>query len=371
MAADVKRYRELDALRGLAAISVVLLHFVDMYFPYDLIARRTPAQRVLIALASPFYRGYEAVFLFFVLSGFVLALPYTRGVSQPYPTYLLRRVARIYLPYLAALGLAVLGASIWHGHLYLGEWAETSWTAPPDWPSIRDHVLFVGAYNWLLYNRVFWSLVVEMRVSLIFPLLAAAMTRIRLVYALASAGLCLATFRLLARALPRLTGDFATVAYVSVFIAGILLARHLRTIESWYEARNRPERWAIAGSVFAGYFFGHLLPHLSKLAILYGAVGAILLAINSETARKLLAHGVARFLGTISYSLYLIHLPILYALTFMLHTRMRYTLLFVLYLLLAVGCATIFHALVERPCIELGRRVGRRRPSTEAVPVGV
>jgi len=47
--------------------------------------------------------------LFFLLSAFVLALPYLKGDGLEYPAYLARRVIRIYGPYLFALALAVAG----------------------------------------------------------------------------------------------------------------------------------------------------------------------------------------------------------------------------------------------------------------------
>ena len=45
--------------------------------------------------------GPEAVILFFVLSGFVLSLPAVNGRPQTYPTFITRRIFRIYVPYLA------------------------------------------------------------------------------------------------------------------------------------------------------------------------------------------------------------------------------------------------------------------------------
>lgn len=360
MSTTVRRFHELDALRGLAAASVVILHFVDMFYPYDLESRRTPAQKILLAVTSPFYRGHEAVMLFFVLSGFVLALPYLKGSADPVPTFLLRRVIRIYFPYLAALGLAVLGAAIWHGHLYLGDWAEVSWTAAPDWRSIVDHILFIGNYNWLVYNRVFWSLVVEMRVSLIFPLLAVLITRLRAVYSFGVAISCIVLFRILIRIYPGYTASLETILYVSVFIVGIVLAQNLQAIDGWYGARSKHQRRWLAGSVLLAFFCGHLSPHASQLVMLYGAVGAILLAIVSNVARTILGYKLPRFLGRISYSLYLVHLSVLYILTFTLHTKIRYTLLFGFYIAAALAVATLFYNLIEQPCIDLSRAVSRR-----------
>jgi peptidoglycan/LPS O-acetylase OafA/YrhL len=50
----------------------------------------------------------------------LLSIPYLRGKGQPYPVYLVRRILRIYAPYLFALALAVARAAIWHGSLGFG-----------------------------------------------------------------------------------------------------------------------------------------------------------------------------------------------------------------------------------------------------------
>ena len=56
----------------------------------------------------PVHNGNAAVFIFFVLSGYVLSLPYLRGTQPGYPCYVIRRVCRIYLPFAAAILLALL-----------------------------------------------------------------------------------------------------------------------------------------------------------------------------------------------------------------------------------------------------------------------
>jgi peptidoglycan/LPS O-acetylase OafA/YrhL len=98
--ADPRRFHELDSLRGVAALTVVFHHFSRICpesFTHLLI--RTPL-RLLVA-------GHQAVILFFLLSGFVLTLPYKKKTRLSYAPFLLKRVCRIYLPYLGALSLAI------------------------------------------------------------------------------------------------------------------------------------------------------------------------------------------------------------------------------------------------------------------------
>jgi peptidoglycan/LPS O-acetylase OafA/YrhL len=98
--------RSLTGIRGVAASAVVLYHF-DLGQPDS-----GPLQHVL-------HHGYLAVDLFFVLSGFVMALTYGRAfVLQPniegFGRFLENRLARIYPLYLVTtlLAFAVEGAPV-------------------------------------------------------------------------------------------------------------------------------------------------------------------------------------------------------------------------------------------------------------------
>src|ERR1700704_3301212 len=98
---DPRRFYELDSLRGVAALTVVFHHFSRICSPRVIyFLDRTPF-RLLVA-------GHQAVILFFLLSGFVLTLPYKKNDRLNYGPFLVKRVCRIYLPYLGALALAIL-----------------------------------------------------------------------------------------------------------------------------------------------------------------------------------------------------------------------------------------------------------------------
>lgn len=106
-----KRLYQLDALRGIAAFSVLLSHaFLTFPVVWDTTTPSGEPWYLQLAMFSPlrvFWAGHEAVIFFFILSGFVLALPYyDNRESQPYKLYLAKRVLRIYTPYLAAVLLA-------------------------------------------------------------------------------------------------------------------------------------------------------------------------------------------------------------------------------------------------------------------------
>src|SRR5262245_47699245 len=103
------RIRALDGLRGIAAVTVVVQHILSSFPPLAAMIDRAPdADIVLLDLdRTPLrllWTGSEAVILFFVLSGFVLTLQIERfQAGSSYVTYIVRRVSRLYVPYLAIM----------------------------------------------------------------------------------------------------------------------------------------------------------------------------------------------------------------------------------------------------------------------------
>ena len=120
--------RELDGLRGLAALSVVVHHFFAAFLPATLY-RHYPAlfpepvpgsleAGLSFPLFSVLYSGLLPVDIFFVLSGLVLALPHWSGNR----TLLLRRFwtryIRLNIPVAAAI---LISFSVWWLGLYFNE----------------------------------------------------------------------------------------------------------------------------------------------------------------------------------------------------------------------------------------------------------
>jgi peptidoglycan/LPS O-acetylase OafA/YrhL len=97
------RYRQLDSLRGLGAVSVFFAHFIGLKISLPLL--HTIQQ-------SPFgilFNGTAALMLFFVLSGFVLSLPFVdSGKPLKLTSFYIKRVFRIYPAYIFAVIFAVL-----------------------------------------------------------------------------------------------------------------------------------------------------------------------------------------------------------------------------------------------------------------------
>lgn len=362
------RLAELDSLRGLAALSVVFYHFKLLWDERTLSGITQLIYRGPLRLISP---GTEAVVLFFILSGFVLSIPAIQGRAQPYPVFFIRRVFRIYLPYLAALALSVLGAATLHGYVPGTAWFHRTWSQPLDWHLVLQHVLFLGVYNSDQLNTAFWSLIVEMRVSLVFPALCALVLWLKP----AQSALCAIFFSLSSWALLRGTPHMdpllrETLGFVAVFIVGIYLARQQKQISQLYSSLSRAAKILIATAcillfVYAGTTlplvilkvtgrsFGFLGEWLGAL----GGAGIVVFSLNSQHCRKVLLLQPVRFLGRVSYSMYLVHGTILFAFVHLLFGRMRLLLIFPFYFITVMVASAILYRFVEKPSMEWGRRI--------------
>lgn len=340
-------------------MTVVFLHFKNLMIPDESLGTLSSWQHFLLALASPLTTGGEAVILFFVLSGFVLMLPYTRGKNQPYGIFVVRRILRIYGPYIFALAFAVAGAALWHGDHGLDRWGMKTWSQPVSWRLVLQHVLMLGVYNYHEYNPVFWTLIEEMRISLIYPVLAYLVLRLPARYTL----LLAAALALSARGIMRLWPSMdwiMTLEYTGMFLCGMVLANNFAAISQWYRRRNTAARGFLALFAFVVYVTGHLARHGSEWLMTFASMAFILVALASRRAGALLTRGPINFLGRISYSLYLIHIPVLMALTITLHPYIPAWVILPLYVCISVGIASVFHRVVEMPFTTLSRRVVRR-----------
>jgi peptidoglycan/LPS O-acetylase OafA/YrhL len=363
---DGPRWRELDAIRGIAACIVVFWHFYQLLTPATL-----PVLLRLGMEGTPLYiiiSGSESVMLFFLLSGFVLSLPFHRSPNRlNYRSFLVKRIARIYLPYFAALFLAVVGNAWCHG-LAINSWFMETWYDPPKLTTILQHVLFIGNYNYYAFNTAFWSLVYEMRISIIFPFLCVFVIRIgwsRSILLAAAFGLSSMILRI--GGIPGQTTE--TFKYLSFFVVGILLAQHALPIRE--SLSRRPKILRVTGILLSLllYSLAHLFPGaLKDSLLLIGASGIIVAGLSEPALAKALNWPIFQFLGRMSYSIYLLHGTILFILAYAFYQRVPLEWLFLPFLTCVVIASTIFYYLVEKPSIQLGRWLAKALGPTRGQP---
>ncbi len=370
------RIESLDGLRGIAALMVVLGHsllaqpfYWALYFgpsagqPSQWDWMRTTPLRLI-------WSSDKAVILFFVLSGFVLALPWVNGRQKSYSNFFISRIYRIGIPYYVAMflggGLATLiagrhidGASDW---VNLYGWANH--VSPL---SIPGTILMLGNQYSTWLDNVTWTLVWEMRVSFLFPFLVIPVLRwglrgvgavavsLWVLYALG--GMLDSAF---APASAMLGNPYKTFYYAAFFLLGITIARYRDTLTgmtSLGRGAGSTLLVLLASCVWLHKWNIHY-PDVMK------AVGAALFLIAAASvgiARSWLNTAPVQWLGRVSYSLYLIHVPIILTGEYLLYPRYSHVTIVCIAAPLSLVCAEIFYRLVERPAHAFGRHLVRQR----------
>jgi peptidoglycan/LPS O-acetylase OafA/YrhL len=230
------------------------------------------------------------------------------------------------------------------------------------------HIAFLWDARLDQFNPAFWTLVYEMRLSILFPLIAWLAKRLRLgVGSAVGLAMCAAGFWLsdhvpVAFAL----ADWKTLGYGGLFVLGALLARHLPQVRAGMEAIGG---WGRAGVLALAVFLfkaTHLLPERLyqywTLVPLHGSGAAlvVVLAMTTVHFRRMLHSAALRWLGKVSYSLYLVHGVVLYSVVSLFWVRTRHHVpLMAAAMALAVAVSGPMYRWVERPALLLGRRLTR------------
>ncbi|MDR5786573.1 acyltransferase [Caballeronia sp. LP003] len=362
------RYHQLDSLRGIAALTVVFSHYSQITLTHWL--QHVPWRAIA--------EGHSAVILFFALSGFALAMQIT-GDSRPgFAEFIVKRVCRIYIPYL----IAVLAAYTAYCLLYrsnlswTGEWVNQAWHAGIDRHDLLDHLYFVIPFSNSTLDPVLWSLVYEMRISLIFPLLVVVVfatpvwfsVALSMCFSLAAFGYYHHLQRTLLDA--SIQGEWMpTIHYMSMFVLGALIARYREAISSKlgaYSARTLFGALLICLAVYVlvGSITRHSISNdvLRSFAddwiILPAVTGILVLAIALRPFAAFLTARPLIFLGEVSFSLYLLHCVVLLGvLHYFGETYQGMSLIIAAVLILPVSIAGYYA--VEKPSIRLGRYLTR------------
>ena len=364
-----RRIDFLDAIRGLASLTVVCSHFVLAY--------QLPRSKWLIT-STPlhfWWDGSAAVSMFFVLSGLVLSLRYFRSGDASAITGpdVLRfgwsRFARIYLPYVVALfvvaacNLAAVKISRFFGG---NQWTELAASAGPG-RIAKESLLFVISASGERYTVIpqAWTLSVELVISLLVPL-----------------GVILASRRiwwLAATTLVLMLGGLSLFAFH--FTLGIVIGKFFDRIRErrigvlpWLSLTAFGLLLYTAGPTF------HL--RFGRMWVTSGLGAAMLICACAASPRlsRLMSSRPLRYIGCVSYGIYLWHFailallgPIVYRACGSFHPWII-TLAFVIAASIAV--ADPFYRFVERPAIAFGKKPVRfrmndplRAPHTIPIPV--
>jgi peptidoglycan/LPS O-acetylase OafA/YrhL len=340
-------------VRGIAAMMVLVGHSYGEYFSSFL--ERHPLWALQI-----FWDGLDAVGMFFILSGYVLTLQISSQKTKGYAGFVVRRFFRIWPPFAVAIVLAsVLFLS---GNL-AGIPMRAVGTNLVE-PSLSPHsffanLLMIGDPNAI--DPPVWSLFIEMRVSLVFPLIMMLVLNVNAFLAI-FLGLCYSMLvsRLMHSSLGQAVFDFAgTSRFVYLFVFGAALAVANNPIVQFFDRTGVAARTAILLSAIVLLEY-RIMPWSAPLKNDIPSVGVALLfliCLRSPTAARVLERRPLLFLGRISYSLYLVHYPMLVFVLSVNAQQLPRPLAASLLVIASIITAWLLYLSVEKPMMALGRKL--------------
>jgi peptidoglycan/LPS O-acetylase OafA/YrhL len=338
---------EIDGLRFIAIASVVLFH-INYYLGGISNSASNIAGESFKHFTNLFQRGALGVELFFVISGFILALPFARhylcgGRPVPLKQYFLRRITRLEPPYMFAMILCFLLIL----HHYIGK------------QEVREYVLSLFAslgyiHNFIwprgtlpLNNPVAWSLEIEIQFYILAPLIACvfalnAFFRRGLLLVLILSKICF----LNTACLPHVS----LLDFYDYFLVGFLLA------DLYLSGRLELSKWKVvyfcaAVASFAVVWFCGFKWLSLEIGLFYYC------ALKSNVIRSCLQNRWIATIGGMCYSIYLTHWMVIttvgarvvrrfsgsYECDYLIHTAILCGIV--------LGVGVIYFKLVERPCM--------------------
>lgn len=356
MMPDRRFIAEVDGLRFVAIAAVVLVHINRYAGSYFMTEAISPGEAWI---SKTLDLGRYGVQLFFVLSGFLLALPFARwrlglGSQPSLRAYYFRRLTRLEPPYVVSMLLLFVGGIVAFGADGLSRWPNLVASL------LYAHGVVYGTES--VINSVAWTLEVEVQFYLLAPFLSAVflighntLRRAAIAAAMLGMPLLRSGVALPPEAFSRLA--LSLPGHLEFFAAGFLLA-DLFVVE-WNERPLRSLAWDMA-SVAGWALMGVILwqgatPVLIAPLMLVAYVGAF----RGSASSWLLSRGALVTIGGMCYSIYLLHYPtislvgrVLKPVVIGSHFASRVALAAMLLVPAILIVTTVFFVLVERPCMD-------------------
>lgn len=309
-----------NALRAFAAVFVAWGHF-------------SGGQGVWLSWSGLY--GYTGVDIFFVISGFIIPYSLFRGqyTLRNFGRFVVKRGVRLYPPYLISIpisivaanavlrplspvaGLHITGLQLFYHLLFVNDIAGAPWVNVVYWTLAVE-------WQWYLLAALFFGLMVSGSALLRFCPVVAAMVAYFLI-----------------------PNDRMIFHFLPIFLIGVFVFQHkigligrerlLALIAAMLWAMRGPTGWIVAS--------------------IAAATGLLIAFVSFR-------HSAANFLGDVSYSVYLLHLPIGVSIISWLSHLLPFSGSYIgvidcVGLVASIGAATILYRWIEKPAQELSSRV--------------
>lgn len=383
----------LDDARGLAIILVYLRH-AEVFLPpqldhaldhpgqflSDVFSGKIDLQTIITFIVLfPGHLGWVALPIFFVVSGFCIHLSYFSSSQPSLKKFYVRRFFRIYPAYLVAL---LIFATVFPE-------SRLPFTKLTHWAQLGAHIFqFHNFFETSLYaiNASYWTIAIEVQLYLLFPLLLIFARRFSyawLLFALLLVEVSLHSFSALFCYAP---GHFppawlraSPFFFIFSWAIGAGIADAFLSGKPLPFAKIHPLVWLVAGvltSPFPSHEFSFTLFSIGTASIISRC-----LTQGSAVERKSFLGRFIRKTGIYSYSIYLIHGPILIVLMELIEAvfpgiRNYPFLVFGTALsawVVIFPLSALMYRWVETPGIALGKRVLRSKSprATDRLPTAV
>lgn len=363
------RILSLDGLRGVAAAAVVLFHLLLMSPELSAIRelRSMPQEFTLtwwftMTPLRVFWAGSEFVYVFFILSGFVLARSAMR-LNFNWMSFFIQRFVRLYVPVWASIFLAWLSITLVARR---PDGLGSSWLSRRsdhyDWERLRtDATLVFGAYDFTL--SPLWSLRWEILFSALLPIYLWVFSRLRRKFLL---NLLLVSLAISVGS----TRDWPEFLFLPMFGIGCLFALNWSELESAVNVYSQNHVLALLllstcvtllTSTWWLLQIGFLSEYSRWLVFpsLIGAVGLVLVIPNFRLTEIFFSWRPLTLLGKVSFSLYLTHESVIIAVRYMFVDASLMSIAPIAGISSLIVC-TIFYIAIEKPSQALGRRFATR-----------
>lgn len=308
--------KALNGVRGLAAYIVVFSHYAN----YTSLGRQF----------FPTGTGQIGVMLFFVLSGFLMGMLYLHrdASASSAGDFALRRIARVVPLYLVVVAVSYAALRVDFGIRAFEVTDGNLW----------QHLLFIKG------EHALWTIAAEMQFYVMFAAFWLLTNRIR------EARPLLLVFCIALLIFARFPSAPEGLAVAHFFAAGVLVSLLPRqAFQSW--------SFPVATVLFIGAFpamqellFGQRVGLWGNPMYLLATTLFVTSCIHNPLADKLLGSVPMAFLGSISYSVYLWHVPVMWTLGEWTDMKQWGVLGLALFLVITTIVATASYRLIELPC---------------------
>jgi peptidoglycan/LPS O-acetylase OafA/YrhL len=363
--------RYLDSVRGMAALCVVVYHYLNWNYK----------DKMPVKVANIFINGADAVSFFFVLSGFVLSYKYiVLGHRLDVGKFYINRFFRLW----PAFFVTVFINALYHN------WDAMGGQQLIELFILNKHKFWQEAamirYNQFTYYAPGWTLVAEFILSMFVPyLIILALYSKKVIWWFAAFILLMCT-------------NMAGLGmFLNHFVYGVLIAASYYFITSegfktskWFRYRYL---WVLAGFILLsmrpieklyamGWFYDEVIYKYFGYDVFYfsglGAFIILAFIIQNRSLQKMLELGLLRFLGKISFGIYLMHwLPVTYIFnnwdrlaSYFPDFNTAFISIFIAYLAVTIALAAVCYYFIELPFIRWSKKITSKMKPTLVIEPG-